>query len=72
MDSIQTNLGERGRGIGNALLVAVIGWGKSEGAKRLTGKFAPDCTVNPAKIVEWYRRRGIEIDDNGNLVGGIK
>lgn len=72
LNSIQTNLGERGQGIGSALLAALISWGRSLGAKKLIGEFAPDCTVNPEEVAAWYRKRGIEIDDDGNLVGEIK
>lgn len=71
LDSIQTNLGERKRGVGDALLTAVISWGKSQGAKKLTGEFAPDCTVNPAEIIEWYKKRGIEVNEEDSLIGYI-
>jgi len=72
LDLIQTNLGEREKGIGGALLAAVIDWGRLQGVERLTGDFAPDCTINPAKLMGWYWKRGIEVDGNGKLVGEVK
>lgn len=72
LDSIQTNLGERKRGIGSALLAAVIGWGKSQGARKLIGEFAPDCTTNPLDVMNWYRKRGIEVAGDGKLIGEVK
>lgn len=67
LDSIQTNPPKRCRGIGSALLAAVIGWGRDGGATRLTGEFKPDPSVRISAVEKFYRERGISINEDGTL-----
>lgn len=67
LDSIQSNPPVRGRGIGSALLAAVIGWGRERGAVRLTGEFKPDPFSKPADVERFYANRGISVTPDGNM-----
>ena len=69
LDSIQANPPVRGRGIGSALLAAVIGWGREQGATRLTGEFKPDPFSKPADVERFYANRSISVTSDGNLEG---
>lgn len=71
LDLIQTNPPQRGRGIGGALLAAVIGWGRERGAVRLTGEFKPDLFSKPQDIERFYTKWGISVTADGNLEGKL-
>lgn len=71
LDLIQTNPPLRGRGIGSALMAAVIGWGRERGAVRLTGEFKPDPFAKPEDVARFYAKRGISITVDGNLDGKL-
>ncbi len=71
LNSIQTNPPRRGLGIGSALLVAVIGWGRERGATCLAGEFKPDPFAKPADVERFYAKRGISVTADGNLDGKL-
>lgn len=71
LDSIQANPPVRKRGIGGALLAAVIGWARERGATRLTGEFKPDPFSKPADVERFYAKRGISVTLDGNLDGKL-
>lgn len=71
LDSIQTNPPLRNRGIGNALIAAVIGWGQERGAARITGKFKPDPFSKPEDVGRFYAKHGISVTQDGNLEGKL-
>lgn len=71
LDLIQTNPPKRSRGIGGALLAAVIGWGRDRGVARLTGDFKPDPFSKSADVERFYNHRGITITEDGNLEGRL-
>ena len=71
LDSIQANPPVRKRGIGSALLAAVIGWGRERGAVRLTGEFKPDLFSKPQDIERFYTKWGISVTADGNLEGKL-
>lgn len=71
LDFIQTNPPLRKHGIGSALLAAVIGWGREQGAARLTGEFKPDPFARPEDVERFYQNRGISVTADGNLDGKL-
>lgn len=71
LDCIQANPPVRKRGIGGALLAAVIGWGRERGAVRLTGEFKPDPFSKPEDVARFYAKRGISVTLDGNLDGKL-
>ena len=71
LDSIQANPPVRGRGIGGALLAAVIGWGREHGATRVSGDFKPDPFSRPEDVERFYQKHGISVTADGNLKGTL-
>ena len=71
LDSIQANPPVRGRGIGGALLAAVIGWGRENGATRVSGDFKPDPFSKSADVARFYTNRGISVTPDNNLDGKL-
>ena len=71
LDLIQTNPPQRGRGIGGALLAAVIGWGRKRGAIQIIGEFKPDPFSKPEDVERFYAKRGISVTADGNIEGEL-
>ena len=71
LDSIQAIPPRRGRGIGSALIMAVIAWGRERGASRISGEFRPDAFSTPEDVKAFYAKHGVGVDSEGNLVGNI-
>lgn len=73
VDTIQVIPGARKKGVGGAILGAIIGWGKAKGARKITGEFFPEYRGGKSEeeLREFYKKRGIHVDEKGNLIGKI-
>ena len=55
-------------GMGTALLLAFVTWGKEYGAECLVGDFRPTGDKN--QVESWYNKRGIFVVNNGYDIFG--
>lgn len=61
----------RRKGIGSTLIHEIINWGKSRGANKITGTFHPEPNSNPVAAQEMYKKFGISILEDNELIGDI-
>jgi len=71
LESIHVIPGKRKSGIGRKLLRAMINWAKSQGAKKIKGEFKPEFG-DDVQAKAFYAANGIEVTEDGELIGEIK
>lgn len=71
LESIHVIPGKRKSGIGKKLLKAMINWARDQGAKKIRGEFKAEFGDDD-QAKAFYAKNGIEVTEDGELIGEIK
>jgi ribosomal protein S18 acetylase RimI-like enzyme len=66
IDTIHVEKRRRGEGIGSQLIQEVINYASQSG-KNIAGEFKPEEIINSERVLNFYKKHGFTIDNEGKL-----